>query len=209
MICLEVNFQSHYHQPRGSARGIQRCSANSIPDVIAQDLVETQTCCILRLGKCNSTIRSPRSLLRSVSWDVKSDSLQPRQRGACKRGSRWQERETRLASKKPGRRRGEAGCKRGKEESPGKVGSSFLPCFSRCSPSDIERGYRMYSRYPSTYSSLNSPGPLALDGKHWPRRSTPRAQPVMWGEGVRSTTKYILAFTSLFLSFFLVSCRDR
>lgn len=112
-----------------------------------------------------SKISTP-SLLRSVSWDVKSDSLQPRQRGACKRGSRWRERETRLASEEPGRRRGEAGCKRGKEESPGKVGSSFLPCFSRCSPSDIERGYRMYSRYPSTYSSLSSPGPLALDGKH-------------------------------------------
>lgn len=61
-MCLEVNFQSHYHQPRESAREIQGCSANSIPDVIAQDLVETQTRCILRLGKCNSTIRSPRSL---------------------------------------------------------------------------------------------------------------------------------------------------
>lgn len=76
-----------------------------------------------------SKISTP-GLLQTVSWDVKSDSLQPRQRGACKRGSRWRERETRLASEKPGRRRDEASCKRGKEESPGKVGSSFLPCLA-------------------------------------------------------------------------------
>lgn len=45
----------------------------------------------------------------------------------------------------------------------------------------------VHSSYPSTHSSLGSAGPLALDGKHWPRRSTPRAQPVTW-----IATKYVL-----------------
>lgn len=65
----------------------------------------------------------------------------------------------------------------------------------------------VYSSYPSTHSSLGSAGPLALDGKHWPRRSTPRAQPVTWTRSLLRNT-YLRASSSSLSSLLPPSLRS-
>lgn len=125
-----VNFPIVLPSPLTRINRAIRCrNANSIPDVGACDLVETQTRRrIRRLGK---RISYPRSVLpstsRTISRDVKSDSPEPRQRrsrsrsmadvGIRKRDPRLREREARSTTREPGcaLRRDEAGCKRGEE----------------------------------------------------------------------------------------------